>query len=92
MPCIKAFELPEGILPSRRVDLYWHRRDEPDLGHTWMRSLMLESRSPPLTTHTQFKQRCDVHSERLAARHAIRLIESTRDFRGRFQSRASSPA
>lgn len=39
---IKAFELPEGILPSRRVDLYWHRRDEPDLGHTWMRSLMLE--------------------------------------------------
>ena len=43
-PCldIKIFEVPGGIIPSRRIDLYWHRRNEPDLGHTWMRSLILE--------------------------------------------------
>jgi len=43
-PCldIKIFELPQGVMPPRRVDLYWHRRNEPDLGHSWMRSLILE--------------------------------------------------
>jgi len=39
---IKVLEIPDGILPPRRVDLYWHRRNEPDLGHTWLRSLVLE--------------------------------------------------
>jgi LysR family nod box-dependent transcriptional activator len=42
-PClsIKTFEIPEGIVPSRRVDLFWHRRDESDPGHAWMRELIV---------------------------------------------------
>ena len=39
---IKLLEIPRGILPARRVDLYWHRRNEPDVGHTWLRNLVLE--------------------------------------------------
>ena len=39
---IKIFELPDGLMPPRRVDLYWHRRNGTDLGHTWIRTLITE--------------------------------------------------
>ncbi len=39
---IKILELPEGLLPPRRVELYWHRRNGTDLGHTWIRTLIAE--------------------------------------------------
>jgi LysR family nod box-dependent transcriptional activator len=38
---IKTFEIPAGIVPARRVDLFWHRRDESDPGHAWMRDLIV---------------------------------------------------
>lgn len=40
---LNILELPEGVLPPRRVDLYWHRRSEADLGHAWLRGLVLEA-------------------------------------------------
>ena len=39
---IKILELPAGLLPARRVDLYWHRRNGTDLAHTWIRTLIAE--------------------------------------------------
>jgi len=38
---IKTFEIPGGMVPSRRVDLFWHRREESDPGHAWMRELIV---------------------------------------------------
>jgi LysR family transcriptional regulator, nod-box dependent transcriptional activator len=39
---IRLLDVPEGIMPDRRVDLFWHRRSEPDPGHAWMRSALLD--------------------------------------------------
>ena|SRR5882757_1992953 len=39
---IRILELPQGLLPPSRVDLYWHRRSGTDLGHTWIRTLIAD--------------------------------------------------
>jgi DNA-binding transcriptional LysR family regulator len=40
---IKVLEIPEGLVPTGRVELFWHRRNEPDPAHAWLRSVLLES-------------------------------------------------
>jgi LysR family nod box-dependent transcriptional activator len=40
---IRVLPVPEGVVPSRRIDMFWHRRNEPDPGHAWMRSVLLEA-------------------------------------------------
>lgn len=37
---IRVVPVPEGILPVRHLDLFWHRRSTEDAGHTWIRSLL----------------------------------------------------
>ena len=40
---IRYVALPSGLLQNRRVDLFWHRRSEPDPGHAWFRELVRRS-------------------------------------------------
>jgi LysR family transcriptional regulator, nod-box dependent transcriptional activator len=40
---IRILQVPDGILPPRRIDLYWHRRNEPDLGHAWLRTVVRDA-------------------------------------------------
>ena len=34
---LRIVELPAGLVPRRRVDLFWHERNEPDPAHAWLR-------------------------------------------------------
>jgi DNA-binding transcriptional LysR family regulator len=40
---IRYVALPTGLLQDRRVELFWHRRSEPDPGHAWFRELVRRS-------------------------------------------------
>jgi DNA-binding transcriptional LysR family regulator len=40
---IRYVALPAGLLQDRRVELFWHRRSEPDPGHAWFRDLVRRS-------------------------------------------------
>lgn len=37
---IRVLEIPEEIVPARRVELVWHRRNEADAAHSWMRDIL----------------------------------------------------
>lgn len=39
---VRILELPVGLVPRRRVDIFWHKRNEPDPAHAWMREIMLQ--------------------------------------------------
>jgi DNA-binding transcriptional LysR family regulator len=47
---IRVVELPEGLVPLRRVEMFWHRRNEPDPAHAWMRSLFQDAAAEPLVS------------------------------------------
>ena len=38
---LKIFALPFDVLDSHEV-LLWHKRNEPDPGHAWLRTLIIE--------------------------------------------------
>jgi DNA-binding transcriptional LysR family regulator len=40
---IRYVALPSGLLQERRIELFWHRRNEADPGHTWFRDLVRRS-------------------------------------------------
>jgi LysR family transcriptional regulator, nod-box dependent transcriptional activator len=40
---VKVVDIPEDMVPTRRVELFWHRRNEPDPAHTWMRGMLLDA-------------------------------------------------
>jgi DNA-binding transcriptional LysR family regulator len=40
---IRILPLPIGLELSGRVSLFWHRRNEPDPGHAWMRRLIIDA-------------------------------------------------
>jgi DNA-binding transcriptional LysR family regulator len=39
---LKVLELPEGVMPTSRLDMLWHRASESDPGHGWLRSIILD--------------------------------------------------
>jgi LysR family nod box-dependent transcriptional activator len=43
---IKFFPLPPELALQGRVTLFWHRRNEPDPAHAWMRRLIIEAARP----------------------------------------------
>ena len=40
VPRFKILELPEGAMPSSRLDMLWHRSFQPDACHAWLRELI----------------------------------------------------
>jgi DNA-binding transcriptional LysR family regulator len=40
---IRYVALPSGLLQERHIELFWHRRNEPDPGHAWFRELVRRS-------------------------------------------------
>ena len=48
---VKVVEIPEGLVPTRRVELFWHRRNEPDPAHAWMRDMLLDAAGVSVLKH-----------------------------------------
>jgi DNA-binding transcriptional LysR family regulator len=44
---LRVLPLPAGLLPRRRVVMLWHRLSEPDPGHAWLRSLLIQASAQP---------------------------------------------
>lgn len=44
---LKLLEIPDGIVPQSHVELLWHRRNEPDPAHAWLRGLLIEAAGSP---------------------------------------------
>lgn len=40
---IRILDIPDDIVPARHVELLWHRRNEPDPAHAWMRDVLREA-------------------------------------------------
>lgn len=40
VPRFKILELPEGVMPSSRLDMLWHRSFQPDACHAWIRDMI----------------------------------------------------
>jgi LysR family transcriptional regulator, nod-box dependent transcriptional activator len=40
---VKVVKIPEGMVPTRRVELFWHWRNEQDPAHAWMRGMLLDA-------------------------------------------------
>jgi DNA-binding transcriptional LysR family regulator len=34
---LRVFAVPAELVPAQRLSLLWHRRNEPDPGHAWLR-------------------------------------------------------
>jgi LysR family transcriptional regulator, nod-box dependent transcriptional activator len=34
---LKVLELPEGVMPASRLEMFWHRASQTDPGHAWLR-------------------------------------------------------
>jgi DNA-binding transcriptional LysR family regulator len=43
---LKVLELPEGVMPTSKLHMFWHRSSESDLGHAWLRSTILKDIAP----------------------------------------------
>jgi LysR family nod box-dependent transcriptional activator len=43
---LKIFPLPMRVTETREV-LVWHKRNEPDPGHAWLREILLEVAREP---------------------------------------------
>jgi DNA-binding transcriptional LysR family regulator len=43
---VKIFPLPTRVTETREV-LVWHKRNEPDPGHAWMRDILVEVAREP---------------------------------------------
>jgi DNA-binding transcriptional LysR family regulator len=48
---LKVLELPEGIMPTSRLDMLWHRASQPDPGHCWLRGIILNECSTRRDDH-----------------------------------------
>ncbi len=40
---IRVLPLPPGLALHGRINLFWHRRSEPDPGHAWMRRIIIDA-------------------------------------------------
>ena len=40
-PRLKVMELPDGVMPTSRLDMLWHRASQSDIGHAWLRGVIL---------------------------------------------------
>lgn len=38
---LRVLELPEGVMPTSRLDMMWHRSFQSDPGHAWLRGIIL---------------------------------------------------
>ena len=38
---LRVLEIPEGIMPTSRLDMMWHRSFQSDPSHAWMRGIIL---------------------------------------------------
>ena len=41
VPRFKVLELPNGAMPSSRLDMLWHRSFQPDASHAWIRAMII---------------------------------------------------
>lgn len=41
---LKVLELPESVMPTSRLDMLWHRASQSDIGHAWLRGIVLNER------------------------------------------------
>jgi LysR family transcriptional regulator, nod-box dependent transcriptional activator len=44
---IQVFDLPEGLMPTSHLDLFWHRSYQSDPGHAWFRGVVLNECTAP---------------------------------------------
>jgi LysR family nod box-dependent transcriptional activator len=38
---LRIIELPDGVMPTSRLDMLWHRSFQSDPGHAWLRGIIL---------------------------------------------------
>lgn len=50
---LRVLELPEGVMPTSRLDMMWHRSFQTDPGHAWLRGIVLNECSAPPERDTE---------------------------------------